>query len=114
MENTIPKILQEKIIMIVPGARTPSEATQAHRAGADFVKLFPISRMGASYIKAVCAPLSHIRFLAVGGVNGDNMADFIASGACGVGMGVGQDFKDAPDAGNFAYIEKNAASWQIH
>ena len=71
----------------IPGALTPSEAVTAHNAGADFVKLFPIGRMGSGYIKDVKAPLSHIKFLAVGGVNADNIAEFIKNGASGVGIG---------------------------
>ena len=71
----------------MPGALTPTEAQAAHRAGADFVKLFPVSDLGPSYVKAVRAPLSHISFLAVGGVDLDNMKDYLAAGVCGFGIG---------------------------
>jgi 2-dehydro-3-deoxyphosphogluconate aldolase/(4S)-4-hydroxy-2-oxoglutarate aldolase len=69
----------------LPGAYTPSEIKRAHNAGADFVKLFPCSDV--SYLKAIKAPLSHIKFLAVGGVNVENAKDFINAGAVGVGVG---------------------------
>lgn len=69
----------------LPGAYTASEAKVAHNAGADFVKLFPCT--DTAYLKAITAPLSHIRFLAVGGVGVDNITDFIAAGAVGVGIG---------------------------
>ena len=49
----------------IPGAFTPTEAANAHRFGADFVKLFPNSELKISYLKALIAPLSHIKFLAV-------------------------------------------------
>jgi len=39
-----------------------------------------------SYLKCLTVPLSHIRFLAVGGVNADNLADYLAAGAVGVGV----------------------------
>ena len=71
----------------MPGAMTPTEIMAAHNAGADFVKVFPVTSLGAAYIKAVRAPLNHIRLLAVGGVNEKNAADFIAAGALGVGVG---------------------------
>ena len=45
----------------MPGALTPSEIKQAHKAGADFVKVFPVGNLGSSYIKAVRGPLNHIR-----------------------------------------------------
>lgn len=92
-------------LVSIPGALTPSEATAAHRAGADFVKLFPINQLGVGYLKALCAPLSHIRFLAVGGVRPDNIADFIAGGARGIGMGLNANDKAAIDRGDFDYIE---------
>lgn len=74
-------------LVSLPGAYTPTEAKQAHNAGADFVKLFPCVGDAPAYLKALRAPLSHIRFLAVGGVNADNAADFIRAGALGVGVG---------------------------
>ena len=92
-------------LVSIPGALTPSEAMRAHRAGADLVKLFPVSTMGAAYVKAVRAPLSHIRFLAVGGVRLDNVADFLAAGALGVGIGVGAEGKKAIAHGDFKYVE---------
>lgn len=95
-------------LVSIPGALTPSEAAIAHRAGADFVKIFPIVSMGASYLKNVKAPLSHIRFLAVGGVNAENMAEFLQAGACGVGIGSDIANKRLVEANDFASIE-NAA-----
>ena len=71
----------------MPGALTPTEIVTAHAAGADFVKLFPAGTQGTGYFKAVTAPLNHIRLLAVGGVNEKNVADFLAAGAVGVGVG---------------------------
>ena len=59
----------------------------AHNAGADFVKLFPVTTLGTAYIKAVRAPLNHVKLLAVGGVNEKNAAEFIAAGVVGIGVG---------------------------
>ena len=70
----------------IPGALTPSEITQAHRYGADFIKVFPVSSMGASYIKTISAPLSHVRMLAVGGVDNTNITDYLNAGAVGAGV----------------------------
>ncbi len=74
-------------VVSIPGALTPSEAVYAHDTGADFVKLFPAGNLGTGYIKSLCAPLNHIKFLAVGGVNSDNVLDFLSAGAVGVGVG---------------------------
>ena len=76
-------------LVSLPGAFTPTEAANAHRWGADFVKLFPNAELGISYLKALMAPLSHIRFLAVGGVNEQNMRDYLMAGASGIGVATG-------------------------
>ena len=107
--DTNPEIIEEtkaQGLVSIPGALTPSEATAAHRAGADFVKLFPVSQMGgAPYVKALCAPLSHIRFLAVGGVKTETMAEFVRCGASGFGVGLTAEDKDALKRGAFDEIE---------
>lgn len=84
-ENVIKKTRELEMVSI-PGALTPTEVQAAHRAGADFIKLFPITRLGVDYIKAVSAPLSHISFLAVGGINENNMADYLKAGVKGFGV----------------------------
>ena len=73
-------------LVSMPGAYTPSEIEDAHEYGADFVKLFPATSLGADYVKAVKAPLSHIRLLAVGGIDLNNIKDYLRAGACGFGM----------------------------
>lgn len=71
----------------MPGALTPTEIQKAHISGADFVKLFPITNMGVDYVKAVKAPLSHIKLLAVGGITENNMKEYIKAGVSGFGVG---------------------------
>ena len=95
-------------LVSLPGAYTPTEAKQAHNAGADFVKLFPCVGDAPAYLKAMRAPLSHIRFLAVGGVNAENAADFIRAGALGVGVGGSLVNKKWVDAGEYEKITAEA------
>ena len=71
----------------MPGAMTPTEIEVAHEAGAQFVKLFPAANLGTDYVKAVRAPLSHIKLLAVGGISEKNFADFLKVGVVGAGVG---------------------------
>ena len=71
----------------LPGAFTPSEAVSAYKMGADYVKLFPAGLLGIPYIKAIKAPISHIPLMAVGGIDADNLGDFLATGINGVGVG---------------------------
>ena len=58
---------------VMLGAYTPTEAQAAHEAGSDFVKIFPADTLGPSYIKALLAPLPHLRIVPTGGVNLDTM-----------------------------------------
>ena len=76
-------------LVSMPGALTPTEVQTAHLAGADYVKLFPIGTLGADYVKAIRAPLSHIKMLAVGGVSLDNMAEYKKVGVSGFGISSG-------------------------
>lgn len=85
-------------LVSIPGAMTPTEVMQAHRAGADFVKLFPAGLMGAAYFKAVCTPISHVKMLAVAGITDANIGDFLRAGAVGAGV--------SGDLANKAWIEK--------
>ena len=81
------KATVEAGMVSMPGAMTPTEILTAYRAGADFVKVFPTAGLGSAYIKAGRGPLHHIRLLAVGGVTEKNIADVMAAGCVGAGVG---------------------------
>lgn len=83
------KRTRERGLVSIPGALTATEAVTAHNAGADFIKLFPVGELGPGYLKALTAPLSHIDFLAVGGITEQNIGEYLSSGACGAGIGAG-------------------------
>ncbi len=87
VDTELIRLTNEQDMVSIPGALTPTEAVQAWQAGAAFVKIFPAGMGGPSYIKAMRAPLGHIPFLAVGGVNEKNVRSFLEAGACGVGIG---------------------------
>ena len=85
-EAVIRKTVADGLVSM-PGAMTPTEILTAHSYGADFVKVFPVTTLGVPYIKAVRGPINHVRLLAVGGVNEKNIADFLAAGLVGAGVG---------------------------
>jgi 2-dehydro-3-deoxyphosphogalactonate aldolase len=71
-----------------PGFGSVSEAFRAYQAGARRLKLFPASTYGAGHLKALLAVLPRdASVYAVGGVGPDNMAEWIAAGARGFGLG---------------------------
>lgn len=100
---------KELDLVSMPGAFTASEAVCAWRAGADVIKLFPISQLGTSYIKALRGPLGHMQFSAVGGVNEHNAKEFLQAGACCLGIGGNLVDKSLIAAGNFEEIKRLAA-----
>jgi len=80
-------------VPVMPGALTPTEVVTAWTSGADVVKVFPCGAVGgASYIKALKAPLPQIELLPTGGVSLKTAADFIKAGA--IALGVGADLVD--------------------
>ena len=77
----------EHQVAVWPGVMTPTEIVRAYNAGASAVKVFPTGVLGASFIKEVRAPLSHIPMIATGGVTLENIGDFFKAGAVAVGLG---------------------------
>ncbi len=98
-------------LVSIPGVFTPTEAANAHRFGADFVKLFPNSEVKISYLKAVIAPLSHIKFLTFGGVNAETLPSYIEAGATGVGVATAIADKKAIAVGDYAEVERRAKAF---
>lgn len=95
----------------MPGALTPTEIQAAHRYGADFVKLFPITTLGIDYVKAVKAPLSHIKLLAVGGINLTNIESYVKAGIAGFGIGTNIADKTLIQNNDFAKITELAKEY---
>ena len=72
---------------VMLGAYTPTEAQLAHEAGADFIKIFPSDGLGPNYIRAIRAPLPHLRIIPTGIAKADDITQFIKAGCVGVGLG---------------------------
>ncbi|MBV8378484.1 MAG: bifunctional 4-hydroxy-2-oxoglutarate aldolase/2-dehydro-3-deoxy-phosphogluconate aldolase [Verrucomicrobia bacterium] len=76
-------------IPVLPGALTPTEIWAAANAGAEFVKVFPASAVGPRYFRELRGPFAQIPFMASGGINLENAAEFIKFGADALGLGGG-------------------------
>ena len=72
---------------VMLGAYTPTEAQAAYESGADFVKIFPADGLGPNYIRALHAPLPHLRLVPTGGIDLSNVAEFMRAGCAAVGVG---------------------------
>lgn len=98
-------------LVSIPGAYTATEISLATESGADFIKLFPADDLNFKYVKAVKAPLSDIKLLAVGGVNLENAKTFIENGFCGVGVGTNLYDKKLIREGKFAELTVRARTY---
>ncbi len=74
-------------IPVFPGAFTPTEIYRAWSLGAEMVKVFPATQVGASYIREVLAPLNAIPLMPTGGISVANFTEFFSAGAKAVGIG---------------------------
>ncbi len=75
-------------VVVLPGALTPTEIVTAWNLGADMVKIFPAGEVGgAAYLKAVKAPLPHIKMIPTGGVSLSTAKAFLEAGADALGVG---------------------------
>ncbi|MEL0607572.1 bifunctional 4-hydroxy-2-oxoglutarate aldolase/2-dehydro-3-deoxy-phosphogluconate aldolase [Vibrio echinoideorum] len=98
-------------LVSLPGVMTATEAVHAHDAGADFIKLFPGGLLGPEYLKALAAPLSDLKFIAVGGVDSNNIPEFAKAGAVGFGIGSNLVNNTIVDKKEFNTIYENACRY---
>jgi 2-dehydro-3-deoxyphosphogluconate aldolase/(4S)-4-hydroxy-2-oxoglutarate aldolase len=83
-DEKIVKFAKKEGLVSIPGACTPTEIYRAYRAGGDIIKLFPFVEMGGlDFLRVIRGPLHFIRYMLCGGVNLDNIADYLkAQPAC--------------------------------
>jgi 2-dehydro-3-deoxyphosphogluconate aldolase/(4S)-4-hydroxy-2-oxoglutarate aldolase len=73
---------------VFPGCVTPTEITMALLAGLDTVKFFPAAVDGGiKAIKALGGPFPQIKFIPSGGIDLDNLAEYITPQVLAVGGG---------------------------
>lgn len=95
----------EKDIPVVPGCMTPSEVAQGVKRGLELLKFFPAQQAGGvAMIKAMAAPYTSVMFMPTGGINADNLEQYLSFkkiAACGGSWMVKADLIDS---GNFEKI----------
>ena len=96
---------------VMLGAFTPSEAQLVHEWGADFVKLFPADQLGPAFIKAIRAPMPHLRIVPTGGVDLNTAADFLKAGCVALGVGSSLLKPDLIKSENWPELTRLAAQY---
>lgn len=90
----------------LPGCLTVTEMVEALKAGADVVKVFPGSTVGTGFIKSIKGPLPNIQLMPTGGVNLQNVTEWLDQGSFAVG--VGSVLTKGAEDGNYTRVEENA------
>lgn len=99
-------------VAIMPGGLTPTEIFEAHSAGADMVKVFPVQNVGgAAYLRALRGPFPDIPLVPTGGVTLDNVKQMFEAGAAAVGVGSELISKEAIARRDYAAIRSLAAQF---
>lgn len=96
-------------IPYMPGCMTITEMKRALEFGVDIIKLFPSSAFGPDYIKAIKAPLPQANIMPTGGVNLDNIGEWIENGC--VAVGIGGNLLASAKTEDYRIITENAQAY---
>lgn len=109
-DEEIAKVCNRYNVPYLPGCMTIKEMVQATEWGCDILKLFPANGFEPSFIKAVNGPLPKVRIMPTGGINMDNMNDWLGAGA--VAVGIGSDLTKAYQAGGAGQVTDLAKQYR--
>lgn len=88
--NFDPKIIaaaHDAGLVAIPGAMTPTEIYAAHKAGAEFVKIFPVSAIGgAKFVRLLRGPLPNIPLWVSGSVAIEEIPEYLDAGVKLIGL----------------------------
>lgn len=115
-----PKVVSyalSKGIPMVPGISNPSDIEAALDLGLDTVKFFPAEAAGGlKMLKAMSAPYGKLRFMPTGGINADNLLDYLKFGkifACGGSFMVKDDLVKEKKWDEITALTRNAVKTML-
>lgn len=104
-------------VPIVPGCANPSDIEVALSLGVTVVKFFPAEALGGlKLIKAMSAPYVDVKFVPTGGVNEQNLLDYLGFPkvvACGGTWMVDQKVIEAKDWAKIEELTRSAVSLML-
>ncbi len=78
-DASVVKLCQAHCIPVTPGCVTPTEIMLALQLGIQVIKFFPAGVFGGlKAMKALAAPFGGVQFIPTGGVDGDNLSEYIS------------------------------------
>ena len=93
-------------VAVMPGIMTVKEAVAGLEMGVDILKVFPGNAFGPSIISAFRGPLPQAQFMTTGGVDIDNIEQWIKAGA--VAVGTGGSLTAGAKKGDYELVTKTA------
>lgn len=90
----------------MPGCMTLREITEALEWGVDIIKIFPGNVLKIDFVKAVKGPMPYVDMLPSGGVDVDNVGQWIKAGC--VAVGAGGSLTSGAKTGNYQQITDTA------
>ncbi|GFZ31059.1 bifunctional 2-keto-4-hydroxyglutarate aldolase/2-keto-3-deoxy-6-phosphogluconate aldolase [Clostridium zeae] len=103
------KLCNRYRIAVMPGIMTVKEAVEALEYGVEVLKVFPGNAYGPSIISSFKGPLPQANFMPTGGVNLDNIKDWVNAGA--VAVGTGSDLTKGAKTGDYELVTETAAKF---
>lgn len=100
------KLCNRYRIPYMPGCMSLKEITEAMEYGVDIVKVFPGNVLKTDFVKAVKGPMPQVEMMPSGGVEVDNVADWIKAGC--VAVGAGGSLTKGAKTGNYQQITDTA------
>ncbi|WP_345801389.1 bifunctional 4-hydroxy-2-oxoglutarate aldolase/2-dehydro-3-deoxy-phosphogluconate aldolase [Microbacterium sp. AZCO] len=87
LDPAVVRAAQDAGIPILPGVATPSEVQLALSLGLTWLKAFPATWLGAEWFGHIRGPFPQATFVATGGINASNAAEFLDAGVRVVAVG---------------------------
>lgn len=103
------KLCNRYRVPYMPGCMTLKEITEALEYGVDIVKIFPGNVLKVDFVKAVKGPMPQVEMMPSGGVEVDNVADWIKAGC--VAVGAGGSLTKGAKTGDYELITKTAKAF---
>ena len=100
------KLCNRYRVPYIPGCMTITETITAMEAGADIIKIFPADLFDPKIIKDIKGPLPQAKMMPTGGVDVDNVDQWIKAGA--VAVGAGSSLTKGAKTGDFGAITETA------
>ncbi len=106
LNTDVIKICNRYRVAVMPGVSTVKETLEAMELGVEIVKVFPGSAFAPSIIKSIKGPLPQANLMPTGGVDIDNVVEWIKNGA--IAVGVGGSLTEGAETGDYNRVTENA------